>query len=429
MEASIAQVRLNLVGSTVGNNTAQQDGGGIYANGDVTLSSSTLYSNDAQDQGGGLALAGEGNELLVQSSTISGNSAVDDGGELHIFDFNPFRLQLLHSTLVNNYAGSSGGGAYLVAGALVTDHSIIANNTISDPLATSVAPNIDNINFFDNPTVLANYSLIGNNAGSNISELEGNLIGTVGSPIDPQLEELAEINGVLLHKLINGSPALDAGDDNIPLPPEFDQRGLGFNRIVNDVIDLGAMEVDGFTVSYVVDTLVDESDGNFGAGDFSLREAIELSNDLIGPDRIVFDPGLSGGTIELNANLGELEITDSIEIDAGGLQFGITLDADPTDDGPLLSGHRIFNINDSSSESLIDVSLIGLTLQGGDVIGTGGAIASFENLTLDSVTIMNNSASSDGGGVYHIHGALMIDNSTFSNNFALNTGDGGGIME
>jgi hypothetical protein len=41
--------------------------------------------------------------------------------------------------------------------------------------------------------------------------------------------------------LLAGSPAIDAGDNADA--PDFDQRGDGFPRIVNNVIDIGAFEV------------------------------------------------------------------------------------------------------------------------------------------------------------------------------------------
>jgi hypothetical protein len=41
--------------------------------------------------------------------------------------------------------------------------------------------------------------------------------------------------------LLPGSPAIDAGDNTGA--PDFDQRGPGFPRIVNGIIDIGAFEV------------------------------------------------------------------------------------------------------------------------------------------------------------------------------------------
>ena len=43
------------------------------------------------------------------------------------------------------------------------------------------------------------------------------------------------------HALLPGSPAIDAGDNTDA--PEWDQRGIGFPRIVNGTIDIGAFEV------------------------------------------------------------------------------------------------------------------------------------------------------------------------------------------
>ena len=77
--------------------------------------------------------------------------------------------------------------------------------------------------------------------------------------------------------------------------PEFDQRGEPYVRVADGDgdgtarIDIGAFEVPD---TFVVDTLVDESDGDFSQGDLSLREAIEQANVATGPNNIVFDPGL-----------------------------------------------------------------------------------------------------------------------------------------
>jgi hypothetical protein len=45
------------------------------------------------------------------------------------------------------------------------------------------------------------------------------------------------------HALLLGSPAINAGDPNFTPPPFFDQRGIGYDRVVNGRIDIGALEV------------------------------------------------------------------------------------------------------------------------------------------------------------------------------------------
>ena len=42
---------------------------------------------------------------------------------------------------------------------------------------------------------------------------------------------------------MTGSPAINAGNPNFNPPPDYDQRGPGYLRIVNNRIDIGAFEV------------------------------------------------------------------------------------------------------------------------------------------------------------------------------------------
>ena len=45
------------------------------------------------------------------------------------------------------------------------------------------------------------------------------------------------------HALLPGSPAIDSGDPSFTPPPFYDQRGPGFDRVVNGRIDIGSFEV------------------------------------------------------------------------------------------------------------------------------------------------------------------------------------------
>ena len=76
--------------------------------------------------------------------------------------------------------------------------------------------------------------------------------------------------------------------------PEFDQRGTPFGRVINGRIDIGAFEYQAASdLNLVVDTLVDESDGDYSLGDLSLREAILLANTYPSVDTIHFAPALA----------------------------------------------------------------------------------------------------------------------------------------
>jgi hypothetical protein len=87
--------------------------------------------------------------------------------------------------------------------------------------------------------------------GYNISSDDGSgfLIGP-GDQIntDPLLGPLQDNGGpTFTHALLPGSPAINTGDPNFTPPPFFDQRGPGFNRVVNGRIDIGSLEVQAAT--------------------------------------------------------------------------------------------------------------------------------------------------------------------------------------
>ncbi|MCA9109561.1 MAG: hypothetical protein KDA52_06420, partial [Planctomycetaceae bacterium] len=73
-----------------------------------------------------------------------------------------------------------------------------------------------------------------------------------------------------------------------------------------------ALEARTLLTTYTVDNLTDESDGNFGPGDQSLREAIQRANANPGADIVQFAPGLGGSVI--NLTLGNLTVNDDLTI-------------------------------------------------------------------------------------------------------------------
>ena len=136
-------------------------------------------------------------------------------------------LTVTNSTLSGNSADVSGGGIYNDAGTLNLNSSIVAHSTGGDGERTA-------------GTVNAQYSLIKNSSPGFVNGTNtGNVIGT-----DPMLGPLQDNGGpTFTHALLTGSPAIDMGDPSFTPPPDFDQRGTGFPRVVNNRIDIGAFEV------------------------------------------------------------------------------------------------------------------------------------------------------------------------------------------
>ncbi|MCF6263131.1 MAG: hypothetical protein L3J24_06040 [Xanthomonadales bacterium] len=177
---------------------------------------------------------------------------------------------------------------------------------------------------------------------------------------------------------------------------------------------------------FVVDTLVDESDGDFSPGDLSLREAVEQANLDAAADSISFAAALTGGgPATITLTLGEIQVTESVIITGPG-QTLLTISGN--------NASRIFLLDDGNNSAFIDVGISGLSLINGHAMDAvvnggqrGGAIRSIENLTLTDSTLSGNVADTHGGGVYSVLGTAVMDGLTFTGNMA-GTDDGGGLF-
>lgn len=383
-------------------------GTGVDASGELLIVDSTIADNKARGISTQLATG------TISNSTISGNLA----GGLVAFGGN---IEVEHSTITGNAMRyGTGGGIESVAltGNLRVHSSIIAGNIGRDVSAQT------------NTIVSEGYNLIGVGTAVGAFNQAGDQTGVT----DPLLGPLAYNGGPTRnHALRADSPAVNTGDPNVVGwengVPEFDQRGEPFNRIFGSVIDIGSFEWQPL----VVDTLEDDSDGDYSEGDFSLREAIELAGQIAGGDTIQFDPSLAGGTILLT--LGHLNINSSLEIiGLGADQLAIDASGnDPTPDVDNGDGSRVFWINDTTvSSGFASVTIAGLTITGGDSPTSGGGIASSENLLLREVIVTGNSMTGSrqyGGGISQILGTLTLIDSQVIDNRAVNYAGGGIYVE
>ncbi|MEM8681606.1 MAG: choice-of-anchor Q domain-containing protein, partial [Planctomycetota bacterium] len=365
------------------------DGGAIYSDSArIRLYESSVTNNYSRDDAAIELRAGSG---IVRNTTISGNRVFDDAGGLLIGS--GAQVEILHSTITRNTADAAGanvgagGGLFALSNSSVTvDHSIIADNV------SRVGPD----DVADSQTLATTHSLIGVDLRNAIIDNGGNLIGTTGSPIDPLLGPLLTgPTGTKFHGPLPGSPAIHGGDPAFASSLEVDQRSGSFDRVFGAAIDIGSIEIQ--PQNLLVDTLVDELDGDFSTGDLSLREALLLA---AGPedDVVTFDPALNGQTLVLT--MGELPITGSVTIFAVGAELKIDAQGNS----------RVFDISDGDAAAASDVTLRGLTLTGGDTPfvfgsspnedGHGGAIRSYENLTISDSVITQNEADIAGGGLF-----------------------------
>jgi len=226
---------------TISGNAAAFSGGGIdnsASDGAATLSitNSTISGNSATaNDGGGILNGAAGTTLSVASlsvsnSTVSGNSATGNGGAIaNSADASPNNAQaaITNSTISDNSATANGGGIY----------NAVAEFQIGDTILNAGSSGV-NIFINSGRATSLGYNLSSDDGGGVLTGT-GDLINT-----DPMLGPLQDNGGpTFTHALLPGSPAIDAGDPAFTPPPSFDQRGPGFDRIVNGRIDIGSFEV------------------------------------------------------------------------------------------------------------------------------------------------------------------------------------------
>jgi hypothetical protein len=170
--------------------------------------------------------------------TLSGNSADFGGG---IYNGGAGTVELRNSTLSGNSA-TTGGGIENAGGTSTLTNTIVTASPSGGNCAGAITNGGHNL---DSATTCG--------WGSN----DGSLSNT-----DPLLGPLADNGGITeTRALLAGSPAINAGDNSL-IPPDvtdldadgntseplpFDQRGLGFPRIIASTVDIGAFEADSPT--------------------------------------------------------------------------------------------------------------------------------------------------------------------------------------
>ncbi len=184
----------------------------------VYLGNSTVSSNLGGEVGG---LAGTDIELV--HATVANNQQVDS----------------LNSTSISRGVSRVGGLLLFTNDDFLINHTILAGNSTDD------ASGVNDLSFPGPDPIEMNFSLVQDDDGIT-ADGDGNILGE-----DPLLGPL-DFNGSAwsrTHALLEGSPAIDAGNASLPPTsfPDHDQRGPGFPRIFNEIIDIGAYEfiIDG----------------------------------------------------------------------------------------------------------------------------------------------------------------------------------------
>ena len=246
------RAKLTLVNSAVINNSAVS-GGGIQnlGNGATAIIENTrIASNTAGVTGGGISNTGV---LTLLNSTLDQNQARTGGG----IDHSGFTMNLTNVTISNNSANDNGGGVYNRADAIFLNVTLAGNrangletggNIFNDTASLAIKNSI--VAYSDVDGNCFNSEGFINSQGHNLDS--GNTCGFAGAGdlvnADPMLGALQNNGGdTFTHALLNGSPAIDDGD-NTGCPAK-DQRNFSRPRDGDGngtvVCDIGAYELDG----------------------------------------------------------------------------------------------------------------------------------------------------------------------------------------
>ncbi len=453
---------LSVTDSTFDSNTGVQ-GGAIYNNAMATITGSTL-SNNTAFQGGAIANDLNAN-LTLLNSTIADNSAGQNGGGIN----QAGTLVALSTTIADNVvaSGGAGGGIDASSGTTTLYNTLVALNTAG----TGTSATLSDVG--GTLAAASSNNLIASGTGGLTNDVSGNLVGVPKPDLGPLADNGGPTETVAL---LAGSPAIDAGASSFSITngfitaPTTDQRGAlrgsaGLNA--GTAVDIGAYEASS---SYEVTSAGDSGDvGTLRAAigwadassnanpanvttpapntiDFGTVPTIALQSGTLAltntttPTAIV-GPGATALSITAGDLSGVLSIASGVTASISGLTIfgGAATGAQGTGGsggaidnlGTLtlsavaLTGNSAIDGGAVSNETGGTLVLTDSTLSGNSAT-VGGAIYNAGTLTVTDSTIAENQASEAGGGIFNV-GTFKAVSTTIADNTVGSGGPGGGI--
>jgi hypothetical protein len=244
-------------------------GFGGFGGGHGSPAGTTRFREGGGGAGMGGAIFNQGGSVTIVNSTITGNTAVggfaENGAQAGagfgggIFNLNG-GVSLHQVTIARNTVAAGATGSVIAVGeANVADGGAIYSLALDVGTATpTVSPDhvlsnsilADSIGGSDvvihKLTGISTVRIMGPNIVSTaLVNIGGDVTGPALTIAKPNLGPLADNGGFTQTMALNpGSPAIDAGGSPVG---ENDQRGPGFSRVSNVIVDIGAFEVQNRT--------------------------------------------------------------------------------------------------------------------------------------------------------------------------------------
>jgi CSLREA domain-containing protein len=393
-------VTTTMTNCTVSNNNSGQGGGGfspqgglgggIFNNGPLTMIGCTLNGNFTKGPSSGGGASGgaiyNANTLNMVNCTISGNHTDLDAGRGGGIYSGNVTMNLTNCTITGNVS---------------TNNSFEPGRGIHNGGTANIKNTIIAGNGTGGPDVSGNYNSQGNNlvgavdVNSNgfVNGANGDKVGTTAAPLNALLGSLADNGGpTKTHALLAGSPASDAGNNafvtNPPFsgPPFTDQRGPGFNRIVDGpdgditaTVDIGAFE--GQQVFPNLSAVTGNEDSTITVG-FEVLDSGSITSITASSSNTVLVPNVpanitvtgSGAnraiTIHPVANLsGTANITVTVNRTGGTEMQTFALTVNPVNDAPSFTKGTDQTVNENSGGQTVNNWATGISAGPADESG------------------------------------------------------------
>jgi CSLREA domain-containing protein len=268
---------VNITGSTISNNGGE-GGNAIYISSpdntpQINITSST-FVNNTNILGDGGAIAKYGGTLNLVNSTLVNNSANYYGGAIYNAQGPVF---ISNSTIFGNAVtrpgDGKGGGIYSASSTSPNTEVTLKNTIIAGNTSAGYAPNIMGY------IISAGYNLQGSldlystnlNGSGDLTVNDDEVFKAEFSPLSNNGGPTQTILPLAANPAINnGNPSGCTDQSGVPITT--DQRGISLPQ--GGRCDIGAVEVVGLLVNSAADT----DDGLCDAANCTLREALNLAN-------------------------------------------------------------------------------------------------------------------------------------------------------
>ena len=441
---------VTLDGVTVTDNKATYNkgvGGGINAQGGkLTVTDSTISNNEARGNGGGIA-SEEGNVLNVSDSTIQGNTG-NNGGGIHFgerFETTAPTTATITDTKIldNKSTGSQGGGVYVATNSTATlkDCTVAGNETTS--MGGGICGSLGNITL-DNVQVEKNKVTSTSGMGGGVF-LQGNQYGAGSLTLKNGTNIKNNAAGYGGGVFLKGNVTLksDGTAGRVTISENKATQGAGIFTGIwkvgkettaphlvlenTDVLNNISTSKGGgihLTTGTTLDLLKSKVDGNTGGsgGGIYAKDDAKLN---------IQDSSISGNTAT-NGGWGGGIYTD---LKDGSITIqGSTIDGNKTTT-TRAKGGGVSIAATGSTQVTIDHN----TIQGNEAMGDGGGLYIHNNINgqykpLDTVvqitnnTIQNNRCGNSGAGIYVFGVNSVLDSNLITGNtIASGYGGGGGV--